>query len=84
MFASKEEIRLRMVELITKSTPSDRISANRIIEDAEKLSDYIINGSTKNKCHDLLRSSSTGSTVQDNNHVGLTLVFGCHPQHTQS
>gem|GEM_PF-4044307 len=84
MFASKEEIRLNMVELVVKSIPSDRISADRIINDAEKLSDYIINGPTKSNCHGLSPYSSTGSTVQDNNHVGLTLVFGCRPQHKQS
>ena len=85
MFASKEEIRLRMIELITKAMPSDLISANRIIDDAEKLSDYVIKGSMKNKCRDRSQSLDTESKAQDSNREGLIFVFGCccHPQHKQ-
>lgn len=84
MLTPKEEIRLKMVELIAKTTPSDLISANRIIEDAEKLSNYVINGSTKNKNHAPLQSSNTDSKAQDNNHVDAIVVFGFHPQQKQS
>lgn len=84
MFASKEEIRSNMVELLTKSTPNDHFSANKIVSDAEILSNYIINGSLEQKDRCPSQSSNTGGTAQDNNHAGLTLVFGFHPQHRQS